>query len=110
MALDTRDIGHREIVEIFGSSGDPSPHVYGDRGRKHILVSSVLTAGRSRYPDVADLEAKLDEFVRSVGGERIETVDPWRALGNFGRRLIRRPPQPPDDLYALPNDVLSGAS
>lgn len=56
------------------------------------------------------MERQLDAFVSDAGGERVEILDLWRAIGNLCRRLIRHPPGSTDDLYVLPTDVLRGAS
>jgi hypothetical protein len=101
-------LSHPEIADIFESS--PQAQVYRDRSCEHFPVASVVSAARSRHPRVPDIERQLDAFVRNVGGQRVAIVDPWRALGNLGRRLIKQPPQPVGDLYVVPTDVFRGAS
>jgi hypothetical protein len=100
-------LSHPEIADIFESS--PTAQVYRHSSGEHFPVASVVNAGRSRHPGVPDIERQLDAFVRNAGGQRVAVVDPWRALGNLGRRLIRRPPQPADDLYVLPTEYLEAS-
>lgn len=70
------------------------------------MVESVVHAGTMRYPDVPDMERQLNNFVSQVNGERVAVIDPWRAISNLGRRFRGRTPEPRDDLYVVPSDVL----
>lgn len=70
------------------------------------MVEAVVHAGRLRYPDVPDIESQLDAFVTRINGEKVTVIDPWRAISNLSRRFRGRSPEPRDDLYVVPSDVL----
>jgi hypothetical protein len=82
---------------------------YRNPGFRHVLVWRAVAMAEAKHGGRAGLEGELDAAVEAVGGERLETVDPWRWIPDLLRRLRGAPLPPRDDVYAIPEEFFEAS-
>lgn len=82
---------------------------YRNPGFRHFLVWRTLALAEAEFGRRTDLDKTVETLVERVGGERIDTVDPWRWLPDLARRMLGQPLPPREDVYAIPEQFVDSA-
>ncbi len=101
-----RSCSAEDLKALLGDPGCPWATVLRSHDERAVRVEDLLLFARSRGLSTTGLEARMDRFVRSIGGRRDQVLDPWSALSNLLRRLTGRLPSPPLELWWVPERFL----
>jgi hypothetical protein len=86
---------------VLRSHGVRTTRVGGGAGGAAVSVTELIRVVANRTGDEVDLEARLDNAVRRLHGQRINYADSagyrWRMRRFFGRSVKRR-----EDMYSFP--------
>ncbi len=95
-----------DLEALLRDPGCPWATVLRGKDERAVRVEGFISFARSRGLPTSGLEARMDRFVRSIGGRRERVLDLWSALPNLLRRLTGRLPSPPLELWWVPESFL----
>ena len=98
---------HRDDLDAFFRSPGMPWAIGAARvgGKAAVRASDVISLARERWPDEPDVSAVVDDFVRAVGGDKLEESSLTLEIRRLARRAIGRSaddPAVPDWWYLLP--------
>jgi len=105
MPRDMKQVRSDDLRQMLKELELPRTKVHRGGDFQHIPVWRVVAIVSRRYGLGDDAERQLDSLVKTLGGHRLDSVDPWRVIPDLIKRLRGEPLPPRADLYALPDDL-----
>jgi hypothetical protein len=100
-----RSLNEHLLRELLERHAVETTRIGGGAGGATVPVSELLHAVTGRVGESDGLEAKLDQLVKRVGGQRTNFADTagymWRLRRLFGQSSKR-----PEDVYVLPTSLV----